>query len=95
MQSHDSLEKAVITVDKSVFKYRKLFYGFASEEDLGDRIRLTFLMDNVNWLAKWLLSLGTAVEIEHPEKLREAMTGVVEELYHHYSPSAYKLPVAM
>ncbi len=95
MQSHESLEKAVITVEKSVFKHRKLFYGFASEEDLGDRVRFTFLMDNVNWLAKWLLSFGTAVEIEQPEKLREAMAGVVEELYNHYSPSAYKLPVAM
>jgi predicted DNA-binding transcriptional regulator YafY len=90
MQSHESLEKAVITVDKSIFKHRKPFYGFASEEDLGDKVRLTFLMDNVNWLAKWLLSFGTAVEIEQPEKLREAMVTVVEELYNHYLSPAYK-----
>jgi predicted DNA-binding transcriptional regulator YafY len=90
MQSHESLEKAVITVHKSVFKYRKAFYGFASEEDLGDRVRMTFLMDNVNWLAKWLLSFGTAVEIEQPEKLKEAMVDAVEELYHHYLTPAFK-----
>lgn len=84
MQSYESLEKAVITVDKSVFKHRKPFYGFASEEDLGDRVRLTFLMDNVNWLAKWLLSFGTAVHVEQPEKLRAAIGDAVEELYNHY-----------
>ena len=88
MQSNQELQKAVVIFDKSIFKYRRYIYGFASEEDLGDRVRMTFLIDNVNWLARWLLSFGNAVEVEQPEQLREILTELAEELHEHYVSSS-------
>ena len=84
MLSHENLQKAVVIFDKSIYKYKRYIYGFVSEEDLGDRVRMTFLVDNFNWLARWLLSFGKAVAVEQPERLKETMVEMVEELQEHY-----------
>jgi predicted DNA-binding transcriptional regulator YafY len=84
MQSHQELQKAVVIFDKSIFKHRRYIYGFVSEEDLGDRVRITFLVDSMNTLGRWLLSYGRGVEVQQPEKLREVMAALVEELSEHY-----------
>ena len=84
MLSHENLQRAVVIFDKSIYKYKRYIYGFVSEEDLGDSVRLTFLVDNFNWLARWLLSFGKAVTIEQPERLTETMIEMVEELHEHY-----------
>lgn len=84
MQSHQDLRKAVVLFDKSILKYRRYIYGFISEEDLGDKVRFTFVMDNFNWLARWLLFFGDAVEIESPEDLKLSVVELVEQLQAHY-----------
>ena len=84
MKSHEGLEKVIVTFDKSVFIHRSHVYGFVSEEDLGNKVRVTFLADHLGWLARWLLSYGGAVEIEQPEKLRTMVVELVEELQSHY-----------
>jgi predicted DNA-binding transcriptional regulator YafY len=90
MQAHQEMEKVTVTFDKSVARYlrnAKYYYGFVSEEDLGDRCRMTFLAGNMRVFCRWLLMYGSAAEIESPEKLRTTMEEVVDELYHHYKPS--------
>jgi len=84
VRENDDLRKAIVVFDKSIFKYRRFIYGFVAEEDLGDKIRLTFLMDNFNWLARWLLFFGDAVEIEQPADLRTEVIELVEALQNHY-----------
>ena len=84
MKTHHGMEKVVIVLEKALMRHRNSLYGFATEEDLGDKIRLTFLADNLNWISRWLLSFGNAVEIEQPEKLKAMMTELVEELQAHY-----------
>ena len=69
MDANGDLTKAVVTFDKSAMRYRRYLYGHATEEDTGDRIRMTFLMGNHDWLARWLLSFGSAVVVEEPESL--------------------------
>lgn len=90
MQSHQEMEKVTVLFDKSVSKYlknTKYFYGFVSEEDLGDRCRMTFLAGNMSAFCRWLLMYGTSVEIEGPEKLRDTMDQIVGQIYHHYRPA--------
>ena len=82
-QSNTELKRAVVTFDKSSMRNRPI-YGSISQVDLGDRIRAEFLMDNFNYMAKWLLMFGTSVEIEEPEELKTHVAGLVEELYEHY-----------
>lgn len=85
------LKRAVITFDKSAIRNRPI-YGSISQVDLGTKIRAEFLMDNFNYMAKWLLMFGTAVEVEEPDELRAHLAGLVEELYDHYQRVAQTLP---
>ena len=84
MKSHSGLEKVTLTIVKTFFKYRSYAHGYVSEEDLGDRVRLTFLVENLERMARWLLAYGNAVEIEHPERLRSLVAERAEELHRHY-----------
>jgi predicted DNA-binding transcriptional regulator YafY len=83
-QSNARLTKAVIVFEKSVLRGRPL-YGSISQVDLGDKIRAEFMIESENYIARWLLMYGTAVEIEEPESLRRTMGELVEELHEHYS----------
>ena len=83
-QSNANLTKAVVVFEKAVLRGRPL-YGSISQTDLGDRIRAEFMIDSMNYLARWLLMYGTAVEVEEPESLRVTMGELVEELHEHYA----------
>ena len=90
MDAHQEMEQVVLTFDKNVVKYLKhsrYYYGFVSEEDLGDRCRMTFLVGSLRNFGRWLLVYGNAVQIESPPKLQEIMEEVVEELAMHYRPN--------
>ena len=84
LQAHRDVEKVVLTFDKTALR-KKPVYGQVSETDLGDRVRVVFLSGYLQYMAQWLLSYGTHVEIEAPDKLKEVMAGLIEELHHHYS----------
>ncbi len=83
-QSNANLTKAVVVFEKSVLRGRPL-YGSISQTDLGDKIRAEFMIDSMNYLARWLLMYGTAVEVEEPESLKVTMAELVEELHDHYA----------
>jgi predicted DNA-binding transcriptional regulator YafY len=82
--SNQGLTKAVVIFEKSALRGRPL-YGSISQNDLGDKIRAEFMVDSMNYLSKWLLMYGTAVEVEEPESLKAAMAELVEELHEHYT----------
>jgi predicted DNA-binding transcriptional regulator YafY len=84
MASYKDLKKAIVIFDKSIFQHRRYMYGYVSEDDLGDRVRMTFLVENFSWLSRYLLSFGKAVEIQEPEELTDLLAGLVEELQGHY-----------
>jgi predicted DNA-binding transcriptional regulator YafY len=81
---HEGLEKVTVVFDKALFKHRSYVYGFISEEDLGDRVRFTFVADHMDWIARWLLSFGPSVEIEQPLHLKSKVIDLVEQLQTHY-----------
>jgi predicted DNA-binding transcriptional regulator YafY len=86
-QSNTGLIKVVVTFDKSAMRGRPI-YGSIATTDLGDRVRAEFLMDSLNYMARWLLMYGTNAEVEEPEELRTTMAELAEELFAHYSKSA-------
>jgi predicted DNA-binding transcriptional regulator YafY len=83
LQAHQDVEKVIVTFEKEFIRKRPV-YGQVSEVDLGDKIQMTFLSGYLQYMARWLLMYGTHVEIEQPEKLKEIMSGLVEELHTHY-----------
>jgi predicted DNA-binding transcriptional regulator YafY len=93
MEAHRDMEKVSVLFNKSIAKYlrnAKYYYGFVSEEDLDDSVRMTFLVANFNSFCRWLLTYGTEVDIEGPEKLKETMDNLIEELTTHYKSSVLK-----
>jgi predicted DNA-binding transcriptional regulator YafY len=90
-QSNTALIRAVVYFDKSAVRNRPI-YGSISQVDVGDRIKAEFLMDNMNYIARWLLMFGTSVEIEEPEELKTRMAELVDELTEHYQRAAQTLP---
>jgi predicted DNA-binding transcriptional regulator YafY len=83
IQSNPNLIRVVATFDKKAIKGEKI-YGSISEEDLGEKVRCEFLMDNLEYMARWFLTFGTSITIEEPEQLKKMMADLSRELYHHY-----------
>jgi predicted DNA-binding transcriptional regulator YafY len=92
VQVHDDMQKVVVSFEKGVSKYlknTKYYYGFVSEDDLGDRCRMTFLVGNMKSFCRWLLMFGNSVDIHSPDKLKQTMDELIDEIYLHY-----KSPIA-
>lgn len=84
-QSNQSLIKVVVIFDKSVLHNRPV-YGSIAQHDLGDRMQVEFMMDNLEYMSRWLLSYGHHVEIVEPPELKSLVRELVEELHLHYTP---------
>ena len=92
-KKHDDMQKVVVSFEQAFSRYVKnarYYYGYVSEELAGDRCHMTFLVSNMRSFCRWLMSYGTAIEIESPDKLKETMEEMLEELAHHYSAGVLK-----
>jgi predicted DNA-binding transcriptional regulator YafY len=93
IHAHQDMERVVVCFEKSVSKYlhnSKYYYGFVSEEEADDRVKMTFLIANFRTFCRWLLMFGSAVEIEGPDKLKDTMEKIVDELSAHYKSAVLK-----
>lgn len=67
-------------------RFRRAWAGAILEESWdGDWLCLTFLAEECEWLAGWLLSFGTAVEILTPDSLREQVADKAREIARHHA----------
>lgn len=89
VQGNREVEKVVVLFDKRDAKFVghiKYMYGYASEEELETKIRMTFLTGYLKSICRWLLMFGSSVTIEHPAKAKEIISELLEELNFHYQP---------
>jgi predicted DNA-binding transcriptional regulator YafY len=87
VQCNREVEKVVVHFDKKEAKFInsiKYMYGFASEEELDSKVRMTFLTGYIKSLCRWLLMFGSSVTVEHPEKAKEIIVELLDELTFHY-----------
>lgn len=87
VQGNREVEKVSAIFDASVIRHlrqMKYYYGYVSEEVVGAKIRMLFLSACHYSICRWLLSFGNMVEIEYPEKAKEIMIDLVEELSAHH-----------
>lgn len=85
-QSNRELIRVVVKLDKSALRGRPI-YGSISQTDLGNYLRVEFMIDSLHYMARWLLMYGTAVEVEEPEELKIIMSDLIGEMYAHYTQS--------
>lgn len=86
-QANKDMQEVKLLFDKPVSGYMmhaRLYYGFVSEEDLGDRIRMNFLVGSLRNFCRGVLMQGSTVEIESPEEAKVIAQELVEELNAHY-----------
>ncbi len=83
-EGNHGLIKVKLSFSKEVVEF-KSFYGAINERDLGDRVQVEFLMDNLENAIRWLLHFGTNAEIDEPEELKSLMAQRTEELFVHYA----------
>jgi predicted DNA-binding transcriptional regulator YafY len=83
-QSNPNLKRVVVVFQKNALRKQKI-YGCTSQEDLGDSVRAEFLMDNLDYMARWLLMFGTGATVEHPAELKEMVAGLARELAAHHA----------
>lgn len=81
--SNTSLIRVVVTFEKSCLRGRPV-YGSISQTDLGDKVRVEFLMDSLEYLANWLLMYGTGITVEEPAELKNIMAELAAEIYAHH-----------
>ncbi len=87
VQGNSEVEKVSVLFDSSVIRHLKQtkhYYGYVSEETVGNKVRVYFLSACFHSICRWLLSFGNAVEIEYPEKAKDIMIELVEELSLHH-----------
>ena len=92
-KEHGEMTKTVVVFESTsarYAKYSRYYYGHVSEEDHGDRCRMTFLVANLRSFCRWLMMYGKGVEIESPAALKETMEELIEELTSHHAAAAFK-----
>jgi predicted DNA-binding transcriptional regulator YafY len=90
-ESNPNIKKVIVIFDKAQLKGQKL-YGSISHEDLGEKIRCTFLVDNFDYMARWLLMFGMSATIEEPIELYQMVMKRTEDLSRHYNLEKVNLP---
>lgn len=68
VQGHGEVEKIVVLFDRSVSRHignLKFNYGFVSEEDCDEKVRMTFLTSYMKTFCRWLLMYGNQIGRAH------------------------------
>lgn len=87
VQTYQDMERVTVSFDQSIahsLRSAKYYYGFISEEEIGSRVHMTFLVGNFSVFCRWLLTYGIKVQIEFPPRLQETMEVVIDEIAAHY-----------
>ncbi|RZK47215.1 MAG: YafY family transcriptional regulator [Pedobacter sp.] len=94
IQSRAQMYEAVVIFDKDVakqIKSYKYYFGFVSEEESDDKVKMKFLTSCLDSFGRWLISYTNAVSIVSPDSLHEKMVRYTDELRDHYSEEALLL----
>ena len=83
----NNLEPVVIRFDKSIISFvekPKYYYGYVDETDLGNQVEMYFMIDSMEYMARWIIMHGSKAEIISPSKLKDNVRALALELYQHY-----------
>jgi len=62
----------------------KYWYGYLSDEEEGDFVRMKFSNDELNGFAIWLLNTGSHAQIEEPKELLQIVQTFIREMADNY-----------
>lgn len=77
------LRKVVISVETGVYKYlgdQKFYHGFVSEQQLENRMHMTFLTSSMEGMARWFITFADFGRVEESEDLKIRLREIVEKI---------------
>ena len=77
------VQQVIIDVEPSVVKYlgeQKYYNGFVKEENIGDRVRMTFLTGSLMGFSRWFMWFGDHAEIIEPVEVNEMVAQIAEAI---------------
>lgn len=81
------LHPASVLVDKSIYSFIKntrYYFGFFEEKEQEKCFKMHFLVNDLDYLAGWLITLGDKIEIHEPNKLKNLIMKRIKVLKKHY-----------
>ncbi|WP_194778473.1 helix-turn-helix transcriptional regulator [Pararhodonellum marinum] len=81
VKQEENLEKVVIKVPKSSYKYiknQRYNQGFVLQEKYEEYYHMTFMSSHLEGFARWLLMMGDQWEVLEPVSLRERLQELLE-----------------
>jgi predicted DNA-binding transcriptional regulator YafY len=87
MAETQELYPATVLVDKSIYaeiQNTRYYFGYLEEKELGDKFQMEFLVNDLNYLAKWLITLDKRIEIIQPPALIQKVNQLVKILWEYY-----------
>ncbi len=82
------LETIIISFENSVVRYtdlRKYYFGYVNSDSTGNKTTMTFLTNQIDEMAHWLLMFIDQIEIVSPETLSQKVKSLVIKLQSFYS----------
>lgn len=83
----DQVIQVKLKIEKDMYKYMtnvKYYYGFVDETEEEDHYICTFLNDDHDYMAHWIITMTDKVEILKPETLKDKTKELVASLQNHY-----------
>ncbi len=88
MMKKEELFSARLIISNEVYTHiqnTRYYFGFVSEEKIDDNYyQMDFLVNDLQYLARWVITLGNHVEIVSPKTLKEIVLKDIEVLSQHY-----------
>ncbi len=83
MRKQGELQEVKICFEGSIARYlgeQKYYYGFVSQEPMGDKVCMTFLTGHMEFLGRWLLSFTDLCEVISPEPFKDLVYTLIGQL---------------
>ncbi|MBN1413718.1 MAG: YafY family transcriptional regulator [Bacteroidales bacterium] len=77
------LTEVILRFDKStaaVLQNIKYYYGFVSEEKIGDQTEMDFLVNDLNYFGRWLLMFADGMEVISPIELKNILKDLIRKI---------------
>ncbi|QJD77599.1 helix-turn-helix transcriptional regulator [Spirosoma rhododendri] len=87
LTQEQDLQEVVIVFSRDMARFaqdQRYEFGFVSEEETPDGVRMTFLTQCPKSLGRWLLMYGRSVCIESPSSMRSIMQHFIQDITGHY-----------
>lgn len=87
LKGKQNLHQVTLEMTKSIANYveqDKYYYGLVFEEEIDDKLRMTFLTQSIEGFARWVMMFGNTATILQPDELKQKVTALAREILCQY-----------